>query len=236
MRSFFAAVLIAFIALPAALPQSKPAGSGHWEGTLQVPDRELKIAVDLAQNEKGEWIGTIAVPEQNMRDFPLAKIAVKGTSVAFELPGIPGDPTFQGDLSPDGKAIKGDFAQGGGAFPMQMKWVSEANVKLPPKSTPITKEFEGAWEGVLTTPDGQKLRLRITLTNGADGATGTFASLDQGGNVVPLTAITQEASQVTFELKRAAITYTGELKGEEISGTFRQGPGSLPLTFKRAAQ
>lgn len=236
MRNFLTAVLIAFLALSAALPQSKPAGSGHWEGTLQVPDREMKVAFDLAQNEKGDWIGTFAVPEQNMRDFPLAKIVVKGTSVAFELPGIPGDPSFQGDLSPDGKAIKGDFAQGGGSFPLQVKWVSEASVKLPAKSTPISKELEGAWEGVLATPDGQKLRLRVTLANGADGASGTFISLDQSGNEVPLTTITQKASQITLELKMAGITYTGELKGEEISGTFTQGPGSLPLTFKRAAK
>ncbi len=236
MRNFLFAVLIALIALPAALPQSKPAGSGHWEGTLQVPDHDMKVAFDLAQDEKGGWIGTFAVPEQNMKDFPLGKIVVKGTSVSFELPGIPGDPSFQGDISPDGKSIKGDFAQGGGSIPMQAKWVSDANVKLPARSTPIAKEFEGAWEGVLNTPDGQKLRIRVTLANGSDGATGTFASLDQGGNEVPLTTITQKASQITLELKMAGVTYSGEIKGEEIAGTFTQGPGSLPLTFKRAAK
>jgi hypothetical protein len=236
MRNLLLAVLIAFIALPAALPQSKPVGSGHWEGTIQVPDRELKVAFDLAQNDKGDWIGTVAVPEQNMRDFPLAKIVVKGTSVSFELPGIPGDPSFQGDISPDGKSLKGDFAQGGGTFPIQVKWVSEASVKLPARSTAVAKEFEGAWEGVLNTPDGQKLRIRVTLANGSDGASGTFASLDQGGPELPLTTITQKAAQIALELKMAGITYSGELKGEEISGTFTQGPGSLPLTFKRVAK
>jgi hypothetical protein len=236
MRSILSAVLAAFLTLPLALSQSKPAGSGHWEGTVQVPDRDLKVAIDLAQNEKGEWIGTIAVPEQNLRDLPLAKIVVKGTSVAFELPGIPGDPAFQGDLSPDGKAIKGDLAQGGGSFPMQVKWVSEASVKLPAKSTPIGKELEGVWEGVLATPDGQNLRIRVTLANGADGATGTFASLDQSGNEMPLTTIAQKDSQLTFELKMAGIGYSGELKGDRLVGTFTQGPASLPLTFKRGAK
>jgi hypothetical protein len=236
MRNFLSAVLIALVALPSALAQSKPAGSGHWEGTLQIPDREMKIAFDLAQNAKGDWIGTLAVPEQNIRDLPLAKIVVKGTTVAFELPGIPGDPSFQGDISPDGKSIKGDLAQGGGMFPLQVKWVSEAEVKPPAKSTPITKEFEGVWEGVLTPPDGRNLRLRLTLANGSDGATGTLASLDQGGRDAPFTTITQKASQITLELKAAGITYTGELKGEEIAGTFTQGPGSLPLTLKRAAK
>ncbi|MGE5569465.1 MAG: hypothetical protein ACM3S5_10565 [Rhodospirillales bacterium] len=233
MRSFLITAVFVFAAIAAASFQDKPAGSGHWEGTIQVPDRELKVAVDLALNEKGEWIGTIAVPEQNMRDFPLAGIAVKGTSVAFELPGIPGAPAFQGNLSSDGKMMKGELAQGGGLFPMQLKWVSAADVKLPAKNAPIDKEFEGAWQGVLTTPNGQKLRIRITLANSAEGAKGTLASLDQSGAELPFTSITQKASEITLELKFAGIVFTGELKGEGLSGTFTQGGASMPLVFTR---
>lgn len=233
MRSFLIAAVFAFAATAAASFQDKPAGSGHWEGVIQVPDRELKVAVDLDRNEKGEWIGAIAVPEQSMRDFPLAGIAVKGSSVAFELPGIPGAPAFQGNLSPDGKMIKGELAQGGGLFPMRLTWVSAADVRLPAKNAPIAKEFEGAWQGVLATPNGQKLRIRVTLANSAEGAKGTFASLDQGGAELPLTSITQKASEITLELKIAGIVFTGELKGEELAGTFTQGGVSMPLAFKR---
>ncbi len=233
MRTLMIAAVFAFAATAAASFQGNPAGSGHWEGTIQVPDRELKVAVDLDRNEKGEWIGTISVPEQNMRDFPLAGIAIKESSVAFELPGVPGAPAFRGNLSPDGKTIQGNLTQGGGVFPMQLKWVSAANVRLPAKNAPIAKEFEGVWQGVLTTPGGQKLRIRVTLANGAEGAKGTLASLDQGGAELPFTSITQTASQITLNLNIAGIVFTGELKGDELSGTFTQGGHSAPLVFQR---
>ncbi|MGC9969414.1 MAG: hypothetical protein ABSE56_02370 [Bryobacteraceae bacterium] len=237
MKTFFSAALIVFVAVLLAPAQSKPAGSGHWEGAIQLPDRELKILVDLAQNDKGEWIGNIGIPEQGLKEFPLSKIAVKGTSVSFAMNGIPGEPAFQGDLSPSGKAIKGSFTQGGATLTFELKWVSEPNVKLAAKSTPITKEFEGTWEGALAVPDGTKLRLRVKLANGADGtAAGTLNSLDQGAVEMPLSTITQKGSAITLELKLVGGTFTGDLKGDELVGTWAQGMGSLPLTFKRGAK
>jgi hypothetical protein len=237
MKTLFSVVLIAFVAVLLAPAQSKPAGSGHWEGAIQLPDHELKIAVDLAQNDKGEWIGNIGIPEQGLKEFPLSKIAVKGASVSFVMNGIPGEPAFQGDLSPAGKAIKGSFTQGGGSLTFELKWVSEAIVKPSAKSTPIAKEFEGTWEGALVGPDGSKLRLRVKLANSADGtAAGSLNSLDQGAVEMPLSTITQKGSAITLELKMVGGTFTGDLKGDELVGTWTQGMGSLPLTFKRGAK
>ena len=105
------------------------------------------------------------------------------------------------------------------------------------KSTPIAKEFEGTWEGALTTPDGTKLRLRVKLANGADGtAAGTLNSLDQGGADMPLSTITQKGAAITLELNLVGGKFAGDLKGDELVGTWTQGMGSLPLTFKRAAK
>ena len=38
--------------------------SGHWEGSIQAPDRDVKIEVDLAKNRKGEIAGTIGIPRK----------------------------------------------------------------------------------------------------------------------------------------------------------------------------
>lgn len=235
-RLLSAILMIAFVVAPLALAQSKPAGSGHWEGTIQLPDRELKVAVDLAQNEKSEWIGDIDIPEQGAKDMPLSKAAVKGTTVSFALEGIPGDPSFEGELSPDGKAIKGNFVQGGGSFAMQLKWVSEPDVKVPAKSTAVAKEFEGTWEGTLSVPNGTQLRLRLKLANGAGGtATGVLNSLDQGGQDIPINTVTQKGSHIKLEIRLVNGSYEGDLKGDELVGSWTQGM-ALPLTFKRAAK
>jgi hypothetical protein len=235
MKSLFSALAIVALALPLASAQNKPAGTGHWEGSIQVPDHELKILVDLAQNDKAEWVGAIGIPEQGLKEFPLSKIVVKGSAVSFVMSGVPGEPAFQGDLTPSGKAIKGNFTQGGASLTFELKWVSEPSVKPGAKSTAVAKGVEGTWEGALTTPDGTKLRLRVKLSNGADGtATGTFNSLDQGDIAMPLSTITQKGSAITLELKMVGGTFNGEVKGDEMVGTWMQGPGSLPLTLKRA--
>jgi hypothetical protein len=229
-------LLIAFATALLAPAQSKPAGTGHWEGALQVPDHEMKIVVDLAQNAKGDWTGAIGIPEQGLKDFPLSKIAVKGTSVSFAMNGVPGDPLFQGELSASGKEIKGNFSQGGAALTFELKWVSEPSVKEPAKSSSIAKEFEGNWEGTLALPNGTALRLLLKLANGADGATGTLISVDQGGAEIPASSITQKGSAIAVEVSAVGGKFAGDLKGAELAGTWTQGGGSLPLTLKRATK
>jgi hypothetical protein len=235
MKTVFFVLLIAFGTALLATAQSKPAGAGHWEGAIQVPDHELKIVVDLEQSPKGDWTGAIGIPDQALKDFPLSKVTVKGASVAFVMNGVPGDPAFDGELSASGKGIKGNFSQGGAVLTFELKWVSEPSVKEPAKSTLIAKEFEGAWEGTLSLPDGNKLRLLLKLANGAGGAAaGTLTSLDQRDVELPVSTITQKGSAITLEVSVISGKFAGDLKGDELAGTWTQGPDSLRLTFKRA--
>jgi hypothetical protein len=236
MRTVSFALLIAFATALLAPAQSKPAGAGHWEGAIQVPDHELKIVVDLAQNAKGDWIGTIGIPDQGTKDFALSKVSVKGASVSFVMSGVPGDPSFEGQLSTSGKEITGNFSQGGALLTFELKWVSEPSVKEPAKSTAIAKEFEGNWEGTLALPNGSALRLLLKLANGAGGATGTLVSIDQGGVELPASTITQKGAAITVEVSAVGGKFDGELKKGELAGTWTQGPGPLPLTLKRTTQ
>lgn len=114
------AVLLLFLTLPflaqpvfAAPLSSDPAG--HWEGAIEIPGSPLAVDVDLAA-EGGGWKGDISIPAQKAKDLPLAAFVVDGTGVQFEIDGVPGKPTFHGNLSEDGGKIAGDFLQGGGKF------------------------------------------------------------------------------------------------------------------------
>src|SRR5664279_6059370 len=69
--------------LTPAFAQGGPAG--HWEGTLQLPDREIQITVDLAQDAKAGWIGALSQVSQGIRDVPLADITVNEKSVKFRI-------------------------------------------------------------------------------------------------------------------------------------------------------
>ena len=223
------------VALFLSLGQPAAGPSGHWEGAIQVPGPELKIEIDLAP--RGEkWEGTIAIPAQGLKGFPLSAITVQGDSVSFEMHGVPGEPHFNGTLSKDAKSLAGQFSQGGGTIPFAVTRTGDAKFEPLPKSTPITKDLEGSWEGSLDA-NGTILRLLVKLSNGPDGAAkGTMISLDQGGAEIPIAAVVQTGSHLTLVVQVIAGTYEGDYKDGQLTGTWKQGPGTLPLVFKRAAQ
>jgi hypothetical protein len=220
--------LILSVAQPAAAP------SGHWEGAIQIPGQELKIEIDLAPRAE-KWEGTIAIPAQGLKGFPLSAITIEGDSVSFALNGVPGNPKFKGTVSKDAKSLSGEFSQGGGTIPFAVTRTGDAKFEPLPKSTPITKDVEGSWEGSLDV-NGTILRLVVKLSNGPDGVgTGTMVSVDQGGAEMPIAAIVQTGSHLKLIVQVVAGTYEGDLKDGQLTGIWTQGPGTLPLIFKRPA-
>ena len=211
--------------------QTAPPPSGQWIGTLPAgPGLEMEI--NLAR--KGvEWYGTISVPQQGTKGLPLGEVTVQ--TVTFAIKGAPGDPRFSGALSDDGKTISGTFTQGGGSLPLSLSWKGEPKFEVPQKSTPVTKDLEGTWEGPLDV-NGTTLRLRLILGNGSAGATGVLVSLDQNNVEIPISTITQENARLKLILSTISGAFDGELKAGELVGTWTQGPLSRPLVFKRAAK
>jgi len=214
--------------------QSVP-GAGHWEGSIQVPGQELKIEVDLLAAADGKWTGTISIPAQNMTGFPLSDVTVETSAVSFAMKGVPGGPQFKGTIAEGGQSIAGDFSQGGGTLPFALTRKGEAHIEAPTKNAEIGKEFEGTWEGALDV-NGTTLRLTLKLSNVEHSATGTLVSVDQGGAEIQIASIVQTAAHVKLGVPAIAARYEGDLKDDQIAGTWSQGPASFPLTFKRPAK
>ena len=75
------------------------------------------------------------------------------------------------------------------------------------------------------------------MTNRPDGTSAaSFVNVDEGLEI-PVSAITQAGSSVTLEVKSIGGSYTGSVNGAgtELAGTFSQGTGSVPLTFRAVA-
>jgi CubicO group peptidase (beta-lactamase class C family) len=117
-------VLVLVLALlPVLAPASAAASpdvAGHWEGAIALPTGKLEVDVDLAKLPDGTWKGDISIPAQGAKDLPLADIKAEGANVAFAISGIPGNPVFKGQMSPDGAKITGSFTQGAGTFPFEL--------------------------------------------------------------------------------------------------------------------
>jgi hypothetical protein len=238
MRTFSRILSVAALLLaPTALRAQTPVDlSGHWEGAILAPGMEVSVEIDLTKTGNGELAGTVGQPGQHISGLPLTGFSVDGRSVVFQVKGgAPGQRAFKGEISADGKSISGDYASQFGTLPFQVTRTGDARIEPPSRSAAIGKELEGTWNGTLDIDGG--LRIVLTLVNQPDGtATGTFLNLNEGLEI-PITAITQKASSVTLEAKGVQSTYSGALnaEGTELTGTFTQGPLSLPLTFRRAA-
>lgn len=90
----------------AALLSAQNDMRGHWTGTLDTPVGSLGVEFDLDTAAAG-WIGSASIPMQNATGLPLDAISFTDGKGTFRIKGAPGDPTFSGTLSADGKTLDG---------------------------------------------------------------------------------------------------------------------------------
>ena len=98
------------------------------------------------------------------------------------------------------------------------------------------QDLLGAWQGTLKTP-ARDLRVvfKISRNPADEKLTGQFFSIDQGGQALPLGAVTAQGAAVRIKIDAIGGTYEGTFAadGNTINGTFTQG-GPLPLVLARA--
>lgn len=242
LRFALASLFVLIVSSHAAPPSSPP--TGHWEGAINLPNLKLAIAVDfVSSGEAGAWAGTIDIPTQGLRGFKLSEVSVENPRMSFRLPGIPGDPTFDGKFADSGNELTGDFRQGGQTFPFSLakQTATAASNRSPapaPESVVPGKGLVGHWQGALSVSPGIALRLVLHIAADAAGTlTATLDSPDQGAKDIPVASVTLANDAVRIDLARLQSVYEGKLSanGAEIEGRWKQGPNDLPLVFRRLA-
>jgi hypothetical protein len=222
------------------LCQGEETAAGRWEGSVQIPERELKVIVDLAQQSGGgAWIGSIIIPGLDIKGATLSDIAVNGPEITFAIKSAlagdrVGQAKFKARLTTD-DTLSGDFEQAGNSAPFRLAKIGSAQVELPPKSTTVSTEIEGEWKGEYEL-FGYTRHVTVRLTNrSADGATAEFVVVGKKTNNLPVDLVTQEGDLLTIDSHETGISYEGRLdrKAGEIKGTFTQGPIDLPLVLRR---
>jgi hypothetical protein len=240
-RLLLAASLLAVTA-PPLLAQTAGDPSGHWTGSIHVPPingaagKEIAIEIDLSRSQAGTPVATFSQPDQSLKGLPMSKVAFDGRSVTFELK-VNGGGLFNGTLA-DATSMTGEFVttEGGYKIPFNLTRTGDARIAPAPKGSRISTELEGTWNGTIDAGDKQE-RLILKMANQADG-TSSGTILDQDGSNVEIPiAITQKASDVTIEVTAVGGSFAAVLTGgTELTGTWTQGPLSLPLTFTRVTK
>jgi hypothetical protein len=230
------ALVIALSLVPSRLvAQTAADPSGHWEGSFQTAEISGVFEIDLQKTSNGNYIGTVTIPAENVKGLPLSKVHVDGERVTFSARD---DQPTTVRISDDGKTMSGDMTAQGYRLPVSLTRTGDAKIEAPVTSAAVASQFEGTWNGTITS-EGKQVRLVLSLTNQPGGrAVGSIVNLDQGNLTIPVSAITQTASEIAIELKSIAVSYSASLNadGTELAGTFTQGTKSAPLTFQRARQ
>jgi len=191
------------------------------------------MLVDLAKNAKGAWIGSFSMPEFGANGIPIDQLSVTQNKVHFVAP-APGSPAFDGEVSADGKELAGTFSDAHTKAPLTLKRIGAPQVKELPPNSPLTKDFEGTWHGILNAGDTQ-IRILLKLTRTPDGtASGVLVNVDQGNREAPITTIQLKDKVLDFELRAQAVHYHGTLNGTgTIVGEWSQLSRSAALNFER---
>ena len=240
IRRALSAVMMLICLSPAYAANGTAIPTGHWEGTIQAPDREVKIEIDLTKDSQGSPRGTFSNPAKNIQRYPLSSVVVEERSIRMVLQASGGG-TFDGVLSADGRSMSGDFKittpEGDMTLPFRLTRTGEAKLDAPPRNRPVNRKFEGTWLGTIEV-EGRAMRLQLELRNRPDTTSaGKVTNLDQGVEI-PVSTILQKGSTLTLELKMVSGSYEGTLNqaGTELVGTWTQESAALPLIFRRTRE
>ena len=212
--------------------------AGRWEGSAQIPGAELKLIVDLAQDNGKAWTGSIIMPGLGVKGAPLADIIVTDSEIEFSISGAlgserTGKTKLKAHLTADSH-LSGDLMQNGNSAPFALRKTGPAQVELPPRNTPVGKQLEGEWKGEYEL-NGYARHVTMKFANrDADGATVEFVIVGKKTNNVPVSLLTQEGDFLTLKSDEFRMIYEGRFRSGEITGTLTQGPFEVPLVMRRA--
>jgi pimeloyl-ACP methyl ester carboxylesterase len=143
--------------------------AGRWQGQIQIPGAPLDVGVTFTGNDGG----TFDVPSQGLSGARLTGVSVDGSTVAFGIAAIPGNPSFTGEF--DGQTISGRFSQNGRTFPLtlsrgaveQADRPQEPQPPHPYESEDVTYQGGVTVAGTLTRPDGEGPFPAVLLITGS---------------------------------------------------------------------
>jgi hypothetical protein len=209
--------------------------NGYWTGTIELPNNtSLVIAVDLIYKEHN-WTGTIDIPAQGLRDFTLSEFEIIDQRIQFEMSGIPGEPSFNGNLGDSGESIKGTFHQAGQSFPFSLQRAPrDSDEEVGPIKGIPGKGAEGKWKSTLEVGP-TNLRLILNVSKTKDGKLKAILdSVDQGVKI-PIDTIALKEKKVDFKIDSIRAAFVGILNedGSAVKGNWQQSGQQFPLTFFR---
>jgi hypothetical protein len=221
----------------ALLCRAEETVAGRWEGNIQIPEQELKLIVDLAQDNAGAWSGSIIIPGLNVKGATLTDITLKESDISFTIKSVlasqdSGPTKMTGHLTGSAN-VTGNFLQGGNSAPFTLQKIGPAQVEPATRSTALHKELEGEWKGEYEFL-GYKRQVTLKLVSHKEGATADFVVVGKRVNNLPVDLVTQEGNFLIVDSHETGLSYEGRLVKGELAGAIIQAGTETPLILHRA--
>jgi uncharacterized protein (TIGR03435 family) len=158
--------MLALAALPGTALQAQNI-TGNWQGTLEVPQRKVRIVIKIAL-EDDKLKATLYTVDQPSP--PIATTITRdGSTLKMTIPSIAG--TYEGKLSADGNSIAGTFTQGA-QLPLNLARATPENAwaipQPPPQLVKMAPNASPAFEVATIKPSDPAHPQQIITLRGAE--------------------------------------------------------------------
>lgn len=177
------ALLLCLIAVFAVTGKAQAPATGidgTWQGTLHMPQRDLRIVMKLSRSVDGAVAGTMYSIDQGGQGMKMSSASFQDGMLKVAIQML--DMTYEGKLSSDGKSISGTFTQGNQpkqlvferATPETAWTIPEAPKPIPPMPADAKPIFEVA----TIKPSAPDERGKFFTVRGGDFVTGNTTLVD----------------------------------------------------------
>lgn len=208
-----------------------PALEGTYTGTLQAGEAQLHLVLHLSRNSHGALHASLDSLDQAVFAIEASSVSLNSGTLKLEVASV--GARYEGKVSPDHKAIDGEWSQGSASLPLVFH-------RQPAAHKPGDARFpvEGLWQSALET-HGMRLRLQLHVSHDTEGQLiAALDSLDQSVSGLPAISVSQKDSAFHFEIPAVAGVFDGTLDAAKntITGFWSQGDLKEKLEFKRSDQ
>jgi len=217
---------------------------GKWNTVLEFGKFKFKMNLKVAPGEEsGKIKATVDIPDQGAKDIPVSALLFNAPEVRLEIDQF--QTAFNGKLSEDHNAISGEFEEGPGGRPIEVVFKRNTEpekpepVKVYTFATGEKPDIRGYWKASLEAMQGMVLRIGLRIGRLPDGSFHVLMdSFDQGASDIPATSVsyTDGSAKIEWELFRAVFESKLSADGNELAGTWKQGPKGNPVKFERLAK
>ncbi|MEM7738615.1 MAG: hypothetical protein AAF267_22820 [Deinococcota bacterium] len=203
---------------------------GNWQGAIDPAEINIEIAVNFIDTNEG-LTASLSIPAQGLVAAPLELLEQDGDNIILQLPDVPGEPTFLGELA--GDVLEGTFTQGA----QELDFMLTRSLEVQAAALATIDAYMGLWLGNIYQDGESILDISVTFQD-EDGVMVGEIDIPAQSYTGPLQIETATEAAINFVMAGipGVPTFAGQLSGSQLVGVFTQGDATLEFSLQRRTE